>query len=52
MGVSVKADWIESYKSEQNRKREIERGKRLERLLMVAFAVSAIGAVVLTYLSA
>jgi hypothetical protein len=32
--------------------REVERGRRVERLLLLAFAVSSIAAVALTYLSA
>ena len=52
MGVNVKAEWLETYKSAQHQKRETERGKRVDRFLLIAFAVSSIGAIVLTYLTA
>jgi hypothetical protein len=35
MGVSVKAEWIESYNAEQRRRKEDERGRRIERGLLL-----------------
>jgi hypothetical protein len=51
MGVSVKAEWIESYNAEQQRRKDDERGRRIERGLLVAYAATQVAAIGLIYAS-
>jgi hypothetical protein len=50
MGVSVKAEWIERQKAERERD-EQGRGRRVERGLLIAYAVTQIAAAGLIYAS-
>jgi hypothetical protein len=43
MGVSVKAEWIERYNADQERQKD-ERGRKVEKGLLVAYGISLIGA--------
>jgi hypothetical protein len=45
MGVSVKAEWIERYNSEQREREGHERGRWIERGLLLAYAVSQAAAI-------
>jgi len=47
MGVSVKAEWIERYNAEQREREEQERGRRIERGFLIAYAVSQAAAIAL-----
>jgi hypothetical protein len=51
MGVSVKAEWIERYHAEQRQREKEERGRRIERGLLVTYAVTQVAAIGLIYAS-
>jgi hypothetical protein len=44
MGASVKAGWIERHKAEQREREEQERGRRVERALLIVYAVTQVAA--------
>jgi hypothetical protein len=52
MGVSVKAEWIERYRSERERgEAERHTGRKIEHGLLAAYGVSLIGAAALIIMS-
>jgi hypothetical protein len=53
MGVSVKAEWIEHYRAERQRREEAERqrGRKIERGLLAAYAITSVAAAALIYAS-
>jgi hypothetical protein len=54
MGVAVKTEWIERYKQDharEEREAEDRRGRKIERGLLIAYAVSLVGASTLIAMS-
>jgi hypothetical protein len=44
MDASVKSEWIDRHKAEQREREEQERGRRVERGLLIAYVVTQVAA--------
>jgi hypothetical protein len=51
MDVSIKAGWIERHTVEQRKPNEDERDQRIERGLLITYAITQVAAIALTYAS-
>jgi hypothetical protein len=52
MGIAVKTERIEHHQADQRKREEDERGRRIQRGLLIAFGVSQVAAIALIYSSA